>query len=129
MGIPADAKPGLMTMLGAGELMLAVGALHRDALKQLRTLARALFLGTSASFESNAEAIIGRAVDYCKLRLHTKLDGKSCQHAGLATASDTARAVAAVCAATIILTGRVILPMLLVNGGIRGCGLRFRKCP
>ncbi len=128
MGIPADAKPGLLTMFGAGELMLAVSAPHRDALKQLRTLARALFLDTSTSFESNAEAIIGKAVDYCKLRLHTKLDGKSCRHAGLATASDTARAVAAVCAATIILTGRVTLRMLFVNGGICGCGLRFRKC-
>lgn len=105
LGLPAGAKPGLLTLVGAGELMPAMSAAHRDALNQLRAPARAVFLDTTAGFESNADAITGKAVDYYKLRLQTKLEVASYRHAGRAGAAETARAVAAVRAANFIFAG------------------------
>ena len=57
MGIPAGAKAGLLTLVGAGELMPAMSAAHRDALNQLRAPARALFLDTTAGFESGVNLL------------------------------------------------------------------------
>ena len=105
VGIPAGAKAGLLTLVGAGELMPAMSAAHRDALNQLRAPARALFLDTTAGFESNVDAITGKAVDYYNLRLQTKLEVASYRHAGRASAAETARAVAAVRAANFIFAG------------------------
>ena len=85
MEIPAGAKAGLLTLVGAGELMPAMSAAHRDALSQLRAPARALFLDTTAGFESNVDAITGKAVDYYNLRLQTKLEVASYRHAGRAS--------------------------------------------
>ena len=105
MRVPAGATPGMLTLVGAGELMPAMSSVHRAALDQLRGTPRPLYLDTTAGFESNVDAITAKAVDYYNLRLQTKLDVASYRHAGRATAAETARAVAAVRAANFIFAG------------------------
>lgn len=96
---------GLVTLIGAGELMAASSRLHRDALSRVEGSVHAVFLDTTAGFESNADAITAKAVEYYAHRLQTELHVASYRHSGRATLAETARAVAEIRAANFIFAG------------------------
>ena len=96
---------GTLTLIGAGELMPAMGRAHREALGRLDAAPRAVFLDTTAGFETNADAISAKAVEFYAQRLQTELSVASYRHAGRSSAADTARAVAEVRAANFIFAG------------------------
>jgi hypothetical protein len=96
---------GMLTLIGAGELMPASSKLHRDVLATLKAEPRAVFLDTTAGFESNAGAITAKAVEYYKRRLQTDLIVASFGHAVRATATDIAGAIANIRVANLIFAG------------------------
>jgi len=96
---------GALTLIGAGELMPAMSKAHREALGRLAKPPAAVFLDTTAGFETNVEAITAKAVAYYQERLQTELRVASYRHAGRASAAETARAVAEVRAANFIFAG------------------------
>src|SRR4051812_44272713 len=55
---------GTLTLIGAGELMPAMSKAHRAALARVSPPRYAVFLDTTAGFESNADAITAKAVEY-----------------------------------------------------------------
>ncbi len=95
----------MLTLIGAGELMPAMSGAHREALARLAEPPRAVFLDTTAGFETNADAITAKAVEYYARRLQTRLDVACYRHAGRATAAETAQAMAALRAANFIFAG------------------------
>lgn len=103
--MPEDATPGLLTLVGAGELMPAMSSMHREALSRVPGTPRPVFLDTTAGYESNIEAITGKAVEYYTLRLQGDLKIASYRHAGRATPAETARAIAEVRAANFVFAG------------------------
>lgn len=104
-GIPEGATPGLLTLVGAGELMPAMSSVHRDALSQVRGPQRPVFLDTTAGYESNVDAITSKAVEYYQLRLQLALQVASYRHQKRAGAAETAKAVAEVRAANFVFAG------------------------
>lgn len=97
--------PGLLTLVGAGELMPAMSSMHRDALSRVPGAPRPVFLDTTAGYESNVEAITSKAVEYYALRLQTELRVASYRHAGRATPAETARAIADIRSANFLFAG------------------------
>ncbi len=104
-GIPEGATPGLLTLVGAGELMPAMSSIHRAALKLVRGAPRPVFIDTTAGYESNVDAITAKAVEYYSLRLQTELRVASFRHAGRATPAETAKAVAEIRGANFVFAG------------------------
>lgn len=104
---PLSAVVGLgeITLIGAGELMATTSRLHREALARITGPVYAVFLDTTAGFESNAEAITAKAVEYYAHRLQTELHVASYRHARRATPADVARALAEIRAANFIFAG------------------------
>jgi hypothetical protein len=78
---------------------------HRAALARLHAPPTAVFLDTTAGFETNADEITAKAVHYYAQRLQTELRVASYRHAGRAGAAEIARAVAAVRAANFLFAG------------------------
>ncbi len=98
-------SPGTLTLIGAGELMPAMGKIHREALAQVEGPVQAVFIDTTAGFETNADAITAKAVEYYHHRLQTDLRVASYRHARSASMADVARAVAEIRAANYIFAG------------------------
>jgi cyanophycinase-like exopeptidase len=96
---------GQLTLIGAGELMPATSRLHREAMAGLKDDVRAVFLDTTAGFESNADAITAKAVEYYSHRLQTELQVVSFRHSERASEADIARAVATLRSANFIFAG------------------------
>ncbi len=96
---------GLLTLIGAGELMPAMSRAHRKALALVPPPVRALYIDTTAGFETNADAITRKAVDYYAHRLQTELRVASYRHARRAPEAELARAIAEVRAANFIFAG------------------------
>lgn len=96
---------GLLTLIGAGELMPAMSRAHREALALVPPPVRAVYIDTTAGFETNADAITGKAVDYYAHRLQTELRVASYRHARRATEAEVARAIAEVRAANFLFAG------------------------
>jgi cyanophycinase-like exopeptidase len=85
--------------------MPATSRLHREAMAALAGQVRAVFVDTTAGFESNVDAITAKAVEYYRQRLQTDLQVASFRHSGRADDAETARAVAAIRAANFIFAG------------------------
>ena len=96
---------GRITLIGAGELMSAMSALHRAALRRLGEPPRPVFLDTTAGFETNVDAIVEKAIEYYAHHLQTTLRVARFRHRDKATASEVAAAVAEVKAANLIFAG------------------------
>ncbi|MBI2910853.1 MAG: hypothetical protein HYY05_01830 [Chloroflexi bacterium] len=96
---------GVLTLIGAGELMPAMSRAHREALALVPPPVRAVYIDTTAGFETNADAITDKAVDYYAHRLQTELRVASYRHAQRATDAELARAIAEVRAANFIFAG------------------------
>ncbi len=96
---------GVLTLIGAGELMPAMSRAHREALALVQPPVRAVYIDTTAGFETNADAITAKAVDYYSHRLQTELRVASYRHARRATATELARAIAEVRGANFIFAG------------------------
>ncbi|HXG36169.1 MAG TPA: cysteinyl-tRNA synthetase, partial [Dehalococcoidia bacterium] len=84
---------GVVTLIGAGELMSATSHLHRAALQRVGGPVSAVFLDTTAGFETNVEAIVQKAVEYYRHHLQTELRVVHYPHAGKATPAETAAAI------------------------------------
>lgn len=96
---------GILTLIGAGELMPAMSPAHREALALVPPPVRAVYIDTVAGFETNADAITSKAVDYYAHRLQTELHVASHRHARRTTEAELARAIAEVRAANFIFAG------------------------
>lgn len=96
---------GSLTLIGAGELMPAMGKIHREALAQVQGPVEAVFIDTTAGFETNADAITEKAVEYYRHRLQTGLRVATYRHGKNASMGDVARAVAQVRSANYIFAG------------------------
>ena len=94
--------PGTLTLIGAAELMPAMSSLHRDAISSVKGPVRAVFVDTTAGFETNIGAITAKAVEYYAQRLQTELHVASFRHAQGATEAEVARAIAEIRAANFI---------------------------
>jgi cyanophycinase-like exopeptidase len=96
---------GRITLVGAGELMAAMSSIHRSVIKRLGQPPRAVFLDTTAGFETNVDAIAEKAVEYYAHHLQTELRVASYRHRDAAAPSQVAAAVAAIREANLIFAG------------------------
>jgi len=96
---------GRITLVGAGELMAAMSSIHRAAIKRLGTAPRAVFLDTTAGFETNVDAINAKAVEYYAHHLQTALTVASYRHRDHDSNSAIADTVAAIREANLIFAG------------------------
>ncbi len=96
---------GRITLVGAGELMAAMSSVHRAAINRLGVPPRAVFLDTTAGFETNADAISVKAVEYYAHHLQTNLEIASYRHRDLASTPEVAATVAAIRGANMIFAG------------------------
>jgi cyanophycinase-like exopeptidase len=96
---------GRITLVGAGELMAAMSSIHRAAIARLGAPPRAVFLDTTAGFETNVDAISAKAVEYYAHHLQTDLHVISYRHRDRASTADVASAVAAIRDANLIFAG------------------------
>jgi cyanophycinase-like exopeptidase len=96
---------GRITIVGAGELMAAMSSLHRAALRRLGPSPRAVFLDTTAGFETNIDAISSKAVEYYAHHLQTELRVANYRHRDKSGPSQQAAAVAELRNADLIFAG------------------------
>jgi cyanophycinase-like exopeptidase len=96
---------GRITLVGAGELMAAMSSIHRAAIKRLGSPPRAVFLDTTAGFETNVDAISAKAVEYYAHHLQTDLTVASYRHRERASTSEVASTVATIRNANLIFAG------------------------
>ena len=96
---------GRITLVGAGELMAAMSSIHRAAIKRLARPPRAVFLDTTAGFETNVDAISDKAVEYYAHHLQTELTIATYQHRDQVSTSELAGTVAAIRNANLIFAG------------------------
>lgn len=96
---------GTITLIGAGELMAAGSGLHRAALARVGGPVRAVFLDTTAGFETNVDAIALKAQEYYRHHLQTDLEVARYRHAQRATAAETAAAVSVIRRGNLIFAG------------------------
>jgi cyanophycinase-like exopeptidase len=96
---------GRITLVGAGELMAAMSSIHRAAIGRLNAPARAVFLDTTAGFETNVDAICDKAVEYYAHHLQTELRVVSYRHRDAASNAQVAAAVAMIREANLIFAG------------------------
>ena len=82
-----------------------MGKAHREALAQVQGAVRAVFIDTTAGFETNADAITDKAVEYYQHRLQTDLRIASYRHGKNTGMSEVAKAVAEIRAANYIFAG------------------------
>lgn len=66
--------PGLLTLIGSGEVSAGMTRLHRHLLARLVAPARAAFLDTPAGFELGVETIHARFRDYVERRLEVPME-------------------------------------------------------
>lgn len=96
---------GRITLVGAGELMSAMSRVHRDALARVPAPPRPVFLDVTAGFETNVDAIVGKAVEYYRHHLQAELRVASYRHRERATSAEIAAAIAEIRAANLIFAG------------------------
>ena len=96
---------GSITLVGAGELMAAMSSIHRAAIKRLGAPPRAVFLDTTAGFETNVDAIGAKAVEYYSHHLQTDLTIASYRNRDRASTAEVASAVRAIRDANLIFAG------------------------
>jgi len=96
---------GRITLVGAGELMAAMSSIHRSVIRRLSQPPRAVFLDTTAGFETNVDAIAEKAVEYYAHHLQTELRVASYRHRDTVPPSQVAAAVAAIREANLIFAG------------------------
>lgn len=87
---PEGHVPGLLTLIGSGEIAPGMTRLHRYLLGRLGGPARAVFLDTPAGFELGVETIHARFRDYVERRLGIPLQVASFRSASAPPESITA---------------------------------------
>jgi hypothetical protein len=97
--------PGKITLVGAGELMSAMSRVHREVLSHLSGEPRPVFLDTAAGFETNADAIVAKALEYYERYLQLKLRVASYRHRERESPARVADAIAAVRESNLIFAG------------------------
>jgi cyanophycinase-like exopeptidase len=96
---------GRITLVGAGELMAAMSSIHRATINRIGGAPRAVFLDTTAGFETNVSAISAKAVEYYSHHLQTDLTIASYRHREQSSTDEIATAVAAIRNANLIFAG------------------------
>ncbi len=96
---------GRIILVGAGEMMAAMSGIHRAALARLQGSPRPVFLDTAAGFETNADAIAAKAVEYYQHHLQTNLEIARYHHRDQSSPAEVAAAVAAIRGANMIFAG------------------------
>jgi hypothetical protein len=96
---------GRIVLVGAGEMMAAMSGVHRAALSRLQGPPKPVFLDTAAGFETNADAIAAKAVEYYDHHLQTKLEIARYHHRDKSSPAETAAAVATIRASNMIFAG------------------------
>ena len=66
-------KPGIIALMGSGELTATMVEVHKQLLRRSGDHARAVFLDTPAGFQLNVDHIASKAVDYFKARIQHPL--------------------------------------------------------
>lgn len=97
--------PGRITLVGAGELMSAMSRVHRDVLSHVRGEPHPVFLDTTAGFESNADGIVQKALEYYKHYLQLDLKVAGYRHRDREPPARVAAAIAAIRDANVIFAG------------------------
>ncbi len=69
----AQSAPGLLVLMGSGEMTPGMAAVHRRAMSLVASPIRAVFVDTPAGFQLNADLIAEKAIEYFKLRLNCNL--------------------------------------------------------
>jgi peptidase E len=77
--------PGTITLIGSGEMLPAMGKVHRAVMSRIAGPVQAVFLDTPAGFELNADQISDRAIQYFKQHLNLDLAVASFKSAAAAT--------------------------------------------
>jgi cyanophycinase-like exopeptidase len=85
--------------------MAAMSSIHRAAIKRLGAPPRAVFLDTTAGFETNVDAIGAKAVEYYSHHLQTDLTIASFRNRDRASTAEVASAVRAIRDANLIFAG------------------------
>jgi hypothetical protein len=96
--------PGLLTLIGSGEVSAGMTRLHRHLLARFGAPARAAFLDTPAGFELGVETIHARFRDYVERRLEVPMELASFRSAS-APPETIALALRALAGANYILAG------------------------
>jgi len=96
--------PGLLTLIGSGEVSAGMTRLHRHLLARLDAPARPAFVDTPAGFEPGAETIHDRFRDYVERRLELPLALASYRSAA-ASPESIARTLQALADSNYILAG------------------------
>jgi cyanophycinase-like exopeptidase len=97
--------PGRITLVGAGELMSAMSRVHREVLSHVRGDPHPVFLDTTAGFEPNVDAIVGKALEYYERFLQLNLRVASFRHRDREPPARVAEAIAAVRSSNLIFAG------------------------
>jgi len=82
-----------------------MSSIHRAAINRLSESPRAVFLDTTAGFETNVDAICAKAVEYYAHHLQTELEIVSYRHRDTASNTQVAAAVAMIREANLIFAG------------------------
>jgi peptidase E len=68
-GMAVAKKPGIITLMGSGELTTSMVTLHKELLGRYGGSGQALFLDTPAGFQLNVAQISAKAADYFRQRV------------------------------------------------------------
>lgn len=98
-------QPGIITLMGSGELTASMVEVHKALVKRHGNDARAVFIDTPAGFQLNADHISQRAVDYFQTRVQHPLTIASLKSADAGDPIATERSYRALNQADYILIG------------------------
>lgn len=98
-------RPGIITLMGSGELTASMVEVHKALIKRHGNDARAVFIDTPAGFQLNADNLSQRAVDYFQTRVQHPLTIASLKSADAGDPQATERSYRALNQADYILIG------------------------
>ncbi len=96
---------GRITLVGAGELMSAMSRVHREVLSGLGVKPKPVFLDTTAGYESNADGIVEKAVEYYEHYLQLELRVARFRHRDKEPPARVAAAIADIQSANLVFAG------------------------
>jgi cyanophycinase-like exopeptidase len=102
---PDAQQAGTVTIMGSGEMMDAMGKVHRAVMSRIAGPVRPAFLDTPAGFQLNADDLSQKAREYFQQRFDLELAIASYKNAETATTSDLSAALNTLDAANYIFAG------------------------
>ncbi|MBI3762421.1 MAG: hypothetical protein HY260_11250 [Chloroflexi bacterium] len=96
---------GTVTIIGSGEMMEAMGKVHRAVMSRITGPVVPVFLDTPAGFQLNADDLSAKAIEYFRQRFDLPLTVASFKSAARATPADVSAALSALASANYIFAG------------------------